>query len=262
LTRVLSAAVLLPIVLGIVWYLPPFVTWLLIGLVVLLAFAEYASLARCLSAGFPAWLSGVATLGVYATLALGLPLELVLAPAMLTIGLTAVARGDPREDVLRSVAVALLPALYLGVPLGLAATIRNGWGPAALMLPFLAIVVSDSAQYFGGRGFGRVPLAPAISPKKTVEGAICGVLSGVLLVPLLGRAIDPATGVLPYVLLGLLLSLVGMAGDLFESLLKRSAGVKDSGGIIPGHGGMLDRIDALLFAFPTYYLFLRLRLGS
>jgi phosphatidate cytidylyltransferase len=256
LTRIVSAAVLLPIVLGIVWYLPPVATTMLIGLVVGLAFIEYAALARRLSEGFPLWLSGVATLATYTALGVGVALELVLAPALMAIGCAAIARSRPAEDVLRDVAVALLPTLYLALPLGLAAIIRSTWGAPALVLPFLTIVVSDSAQYFGGRAFGRVPLAPAISPKKTVEGAICGIVACLIVVPLMGRAVFPAVGLAPFAVLGLLIAGVGIAGDLFESLLKRSAGIKDSSMLIPGHGGMLDRIDALLFAFPTYYLFL------
>jgi phosphatidate cytidylyltransferase len=257
-TRIITAAVLLPIVLGIVWYLPPVATFVLVAAVVVLAFLEYATLARRLSTAFPATLSAIATLATCAALASGVALEVVLAPVMIAIGTVALAGVRPSEDVLRTVAVAAFPVLYLGVPLGLVCVIREGWGAAALMLPFLAIVISDSAQYFGGRAFGRVPLAPAISPKKTIEGAVCGLIATVVVVPWMGRAVVPTIGWLPLAALALLLGGVGIAGDLFESLLKRSAGVKDSSALIPGHGGMLDRIDALLFAFPTWYVFLRL----
>jgi phosphatidate cytidylyltransferase len=90
-----------------------------------------------------------------------------------------------------------------------------------------------------------------------VEGAIAGVFAAMIATPVLAAWIFPGRALWAAALLGLLLSLTGIAGDLFESLLKRSAGVKDSSGLIPGHGGMLDRIDSLLFAGPVYYLFLR-----
>jgi phosphatidate cytidylyltransferase len=256
LTRIVSAAVLLPLVVGTIWFLPPFATQLLTGLVAAIAFSEYAELASQGSAGFPYWLSAVATLAVFVGINVGLPLELAFAPALVVMGAAMVARGRPHEDVLRAVAVALLPMLYIAVPLALAGTIRVRWGAAALLLPFFTIVASDSAQYFGGRALGRVPLAPAVSPKKTVEGAVCGFLAGGVVTPLLGAAIFPTARVPLLIGLGLVLVGAGIVGDLFESLIKRSVGVKDSSRLIPGHGGILDRIDALLFACPVYYVFL------
>jgi phosphatidate cytidylyltransferase len=256
LTRILSALVLLPLVVGIVWYGPPAAVLALIGFVALLAFVEYAGLARRASEGFPAVVSGAATLATLTAVALGLPLELVLAPALLVTGFATIARGRPGEDALRCAAATLFPACYLGLPLGLAVALRAEWSAAVLLLPFLTIVVSDSCQYYGGRLLGRTPLAPEISPKKTVEGAVAGIVAAGVFTPLAGRYVLPEANWLPLVVLGVLLAGAGIAGDLFESLLKRSSGVKDSSGLIPGHGGMLDRIDALLFACPAYYVFL------
>jgi phosphatidate cytidylyltransferase len=159
--------------------------------------------------------------------------------------------------VLRAVGVACFPALYLGAGLGLSLLAREQWGVKALLLPFLTIVISDSAQYYGGRTMGRTPLAPAISPKKTVEGAITGIVAAAIVTPILGAWAFPGEPVAWWIVLGVILAAIGICGDLFESLLKRSAGVKDASGLIPGHGGMLDRIDSLLFAGPVYYLFLR-----
>jgi phosphatidate cytidylyltransferase len=256
-TRVLSALVLLPIVLGVIWYLPPIGTWVLGAVVLTLAFIEYGGLARRLSPEAPMVVAGAATLAVYAAVATDIPLGPVLITTTLTFGMMAVGRGRPDEDVLRAVAVAAFPVLYLGLALGTALSVRAQWGAGALLLPFLTIVVSDSAQYYGGRLLGRRRLSPAISPKKTVEGAISGVLAAAIATPLLAAWLLPGHDMLTLAVLGLLLALTGIAGDLFESLLKRSAGVKDSSGLIPGHGGMLDRIDSLLFAGPVYYLFLR-----
>ena len=142
------------------------------------------------------------------------------------------------------------------MPLGLAASLHADRGPLALLVPFLVVVVSDSAQYYGGRTFGRRPLAPRISPKKTVEGALVGMAAAAAVTPLLYRVMDPLAPIGLLVLLGVLLAVIGIIGDLFESLLKRSSGIKDSSSLIPGHGGILDRIDALLFVFPAYSLFL------
>jgi phosphatidate cytidylyltransferase len=119
------------------------------------------------------------------------------------------------------------------------------------------IVISDSAQYYTGRALGRRPLAPAISPKKTVEGAVGGLVFGTLAFVVGARFVFGAAPALLVTLVGASIAALGIVGDLFESLLKRSAGVKDSGTLIPGHGGILDRIDSWLFAAPVYYVFVR-----
>jgi phosphatidate cytidylyltransferase len=239
------------------WFLPPIGTWILGVIILLLAFVEYAGLARRLSPEAPMFVSGVATLAVYAAVATDIPLAPVLATTMLALGMIAVGRGRPEEDVLRATAVAAFPVLYLGIPLAMALSVRVRYGAGPLLLPFLTIVISDSMQYYGGRTMGRRQLSPAISPKKTVEGAITGLIAAAIATPVLSLWLLPGHQIWMGALLGLLLALTGIAGDLFESLLKRSVGVKDSSDLIPGHGGMLDRIDALLFAGPVYFLFLR-----
>lgn len=132
-------------------------------------------------------------------------------------------------------------------------------GLAWSLLVVLATWVGDSAAYLTGRALGRHKLAPRISPGKTVEGAIGGLVGSMLM----GSLVVAASGLAPWwlgAIVGATIGVVGQIGDLSESLLKRQAGVKDSGSLIPGHGGMLDRIDALLFAFPIAYL-LALGLG-
>jgi len=256
-TRVLSALVLLPAVLGIAWFLPPIYTTILIGIITALAFDEYARMARLGSEGFPRVIGGVATLAAYVGVWAGVPLALVLAPALLVAAAAAVGRGRPDEDAVRLSAVTLFPLIYLAVPLGMAAALHTDRGPLALLVPFLVVVASDSAQYYGGRTMGRRPLAPRISPKKTVEGAVTGVVVAAAVTPLLARLEIPDAPVGLFVVLGVLIAIIGIMGDLFESLLKRASGIKDSSGLIPGHGGILDRIDALLFVFPAYALFLQ-----
>src|SRR4030095_1881521 len=119
------------------------------------------------------------------------------------------------------------------------------------------IALSDSAQYYTGRAFGRRKLSPLISPAKTIEGALGGLLVAAHAGALLGPSLLPVPLSLAAAAgCALLLAGFGIAGDLFESLLKRSAGVKDSSNLIPGHGGILDRIDAYLFAAPVFYFWL------
>ena len=130
-------------------------------------------------------------------------------------------------------------------------------GPQGVFLLMLTVMVSDTAQYYTGRAFGRRLLAPTISPKKTIEGALGGFVFGTLLLAVAGQWWLPTVPVPLRALLGALVVALGIAGDLFESMLKRSAGVKDSSTLIPGHGGVLDRIDALLFAAPIYYVVLK-----
>jgi phosphatidate cytidylyltransferase len=142
---------------------------------------------------------------------------------------------------------------YIGLPLGMlvAVHILAGWRATVLLIGTVAI--SDSAQYYTGRAFGRRPLAPSISPKKTIEGALGGVLFGIVFMMVASSILLPQLPLLLRGLLGAVIVVLGIAGDLFESRLKRLAGMKDSSALIPGHGGVLDRIDALLFATPAFY---------
>jgi CDP-diglyceride synthetase len=194
--------VLLPIVVGTVWFLPPLATLVLALVAAALAFVEYATIAAALDARIPRIVTGGAVLATCAALGSG--------------------------DV-----------------------------PLDVVLLMITIVISDSAQYYTGRALGRRPLAPSISPKKTLEGAIGGLVFGTLAFGLGARVVFPGSSPWLVALVGASIAALGIVGDLFESLLKRSAGVKDSGTIIPGHGGVLDRIDSWLFAAPVYYVFVR-----
>ncbi|OFW07021.1 MAG: hypothetical protein A3I61_03280 [Acidobacteria bacterium RIFCSPLOWO2_02_FULL_68_18] len=153
-------------------------------------------------------------------------------------------------------AARFLALWYIGMPLGMLAAVQAIGGRMATLLLVAAVVVSDSAQYYTGRMLGRRPLAPAISPKKTVEGAVGGALFTMVFLALAGPRVLPPASAVSLALLGLAIAALGICGDLFESRLKRIAGVKDSAALIPGHGGILDRIDALLFATPAFYLYL------
>jgi len=282
-TRVLSALVLLPVVIGTIWFLPAKATFVLAAIAAVLAFTEYRTIAKALGADVPGLIGGTAVVLVCLAMFTGnsvsdnimngqvfvLPNEvyLILMAALIVVGALAVGRGRPGPAVLADAAATLFAPVYLGLPLGALAALRalgsssaeaviSNSGRIVVLLLLAVIVVSDSAQYYCGRAFGRRPLAPAISPKKTIEGAIGGAVFGTAATAVGGFYVF-GSPIWILILLGLAISLLGMIGDLFESLLKRSAGVKDSSQLIPGHGGVLDRIDSWLFAAPVYYVFVR-----
>ena len=282
-TRVLSALVLLPVVIGTIWFLPPVATLLLALVAAVLAFREYCAIARAVGvwvpggiggaavvlAGYAMWLGdrmsdGRATMFAPAGAASFTPdvslepnlVGIVMLSAFLVVAALSVARGRPGSGVLADAAATLFAPIYLGLPLGALAWVRAVSGREAVLLLLGVIVISDSAQYYTGRAFGKRPLAPTISPKKTLEGAIGGMVFGTLAMAVGGAWVFPSPLWL-LALLGAAISLLGIVGDLFESLLKRSAGLKDSSNLIPGHGGVLDRVDSWLFAAPVYYTFVR-----
>ena len=257
-TRVLSALLLIPVVLGVVWFLPPGATTLLAAVAAGLAIVEYCALAKAL--GIEVQRTTAAVTAVSSCIAVGygeIPFDGVVLFTLLAAGTVAVAKGQPTPGTLAAAAATAFGLIYIGVPLGAVASIRLIGGREAVLLLMATIVISDSAQYYTGRAFGRVPLAPAISPKKTREGAIGGVVFGTAAMTVGGGYVFPASSLAMVAVTGLVVVLLGIVGDLFESMLKRSAGVKDSSALIPGHGGILDRIDSWLFAGPAYYLFVR-----
>jgi phosphatidate cytidylyltransferase len=263
-TRVLSALVLLPVVIGTIWFLPSYATLVLALIAAVLAFSEYAAIAMALGAYVPGGIGGAAVIlacvAIWKTGASNPALlDIVLLSALVVVGALSVARAHPGPSVLADVGATMFAPIYIGLPLGALAAVRaeRVGGREAVLLLLVVIVVSDSAQYYTGRAFGKRPLSPAISPKKTVEGAVGGVVFGTLAMVAGARWVFPSTPLWALVLLGAVISLLGIVGDLFESLLKRSAGVKDSSHLIPGHGGVLDRIDSWLFAAPVYYVFVR-----
>ena len=256
--RVLSALVLLPLVIGTVWFLPPVATLVLASAVSLLAFFEFAAIVRANDVHIPRAITGVTVLAACVAVGASVPsIDLLLMSGVIALGALAVASGTPRPRVLHDAGASVFAVVYIGLPLGALAAVRAIGGREAVLLLMAAIVVSDTAQYYCGRALGRRPLAPTISPKKTLEGAIGGLVFGTSAMIVGGRWIFPDADVLLLTLVSASVAALGMVGDLFESLLKRSAGVKDSSHIIPGHGGVLDRIDSWLFAAPLYYAFVR-----
>jgi phosphatidate cytidylyltransferase len=265
--RVLTAAVLIPLVLAGLFLLPP-LAWGAVTLVaIVVAAGEWASLAGY---GKPMWL-----LFVGGTFLLGV--NLLVSPS------SAFVRGWPDGVVLAVCGAATVfwlvfappwlalrwkPASSLSMAVAGWVVLIGAWVAVVelqahspwLVLAAMALVwIADTAAYFSGRAFGKRRLAPDVSPGKTWEG-VYGALVAVavyalLLVPLAAAAgysgaVSPAS-IAIWVALALGLAALSVVGDLYESLLKRQAGVKDSGRVLPGHGGVLDRIDALLAAMPV-----------
>ena len=257
-TRVLSALLLAALVLGVVFLLPPIATLVLAIVAAALAFDEYADLAAALGATIPRMLcTATVTVACVGAGSDAVPLDMVLLLSFVILCTYVVFRVEPGPTALLQASAAILPIVYIGLPLGSLAAVRLIGGRDATALLIATMIVSDSLQYYTGRLFGRRPLAPAISPKKTIEGAIGGVLFGTVFMTAVGARVLPFSGYGPLIVLGLLVVAFGICGDLFESRLKRTAGLKDSSSLIPGHGGVLDRIDALLFAVAPFYLYIR-----
>lgn len=197
--------------------------------------------------------AGLAFAGDDAAVVIGV---LVVAPIFGML-LPLVRLGEIATAGLRIMAGAAVP-LYVGAPLGLLGRMREAGGSEGagkVLLVLLLAWLGDTGGYFFGRFLGKTKLYEAVSPKKTragLVGAIVGAIVGALIA---SQFFLPRLGPGHAVVLGLLGGLFGQAGDLAESLLKRSTGVKDSGGILPGHGGLLDRIDAVLVLSPLVYLY-------
>ncbi len=161
--------------------------------------------------------------------------------------------GKPETRTLRAVLAVLLMSLWVGAPLAhLGLFPRSRYGVVLILIAVVGPWISDSGAYFAGRFFGRHPMFPSLSPKKTIEGGAGGLLLTVLVVaPLSSQLLD--FNLTKALLIGAVVSVSSQAGDLFESSLKRILDVKDLGNFLPGHGGVLDRVDSLLFTAPAVY---------
>lgn len=201
----------------------------------------------------------------------GTPLDLFTAvvPLALVLFAPGALRLKPESGPATALATTVFGAAYPGACLAFAVLLRemgrDRWeGMALVFFPLVVTWVGDTAAYFVGKAAGRVPLAPRISPKKTWEGAVAGFVGSVLAgvaYSAVARAAGLPLGAALAGVVGALVSIFGQAGDLVESLIKRDCGVKDSSALLPGHGGVLDRLDSLFFAFPVTYVAVRLAWG-
>ena len=255
--RLLTAAVGLPI-LGMIIAIGP--GWLLLALVLLVTAGGLLELSRLLLAGTKAWLR-ILTWSMGLLLPLATYWKGLFGLTVATVAVVFVALAvhlfvyAKQEQVLPSLGAMVFSQLYIPFLIShVLLLFRVPSGRHWILLLFFVVFFCDTGAYYVGHRLGRHKLWPAVSPGKTVEGAIGGLLSSVAISVLVGTLLPLDVATVGFLLaLGFVLALVGQAGDLMESMLKRVSQVKDAGGILPGHGGLLDRLDSLIFAFPVMY---------
>jgi phosphatidate cytidylyltransferase len=263
--RELSAAVAIPAVLAILFFAPPWGFGTLVAILSLATLREFYLLAEAQGVPVPKWLALAFAAAVLAAAVWPAPSPsgitvaggLFLAAALFATAL--MLAGIPTAQALSGTAVATLGLPMIVFPccalIWLARANLPGasarFGPRLILFLLVTIWGCDSFAYYVGKNFGRHKLAPEVSPKKTIEGSIGGLIGSVLVAVGAALLFVPEFRPLEAALIGGLASTAGQLGDLVESLFKRGAGVKDSGHFLPGHGGFYDRVDSLLFAAPV-----------
>lgn len=275
LRRIATAAILIPAVIAGVWWGPNWLVAGLAALVALFALVEFFALGE--KAGFRAYhqWAYVAVIGIFAqqwTAArassiarlgdllyqAGAPkysLDLILFLFLLGIAIIVLGSRRPVGEVFSSFSVTAAGLLVIAIPFSTVVRLHgvDVIGRQLLLFTLVVVWVGDTTAYFVGRSLGRWKLAPHLSPNKTWEGALANLLGALLVAAVFGRWMN----VVPAQMLAMAAvgSIAGQIGDIFESAFKRSVGAKDSGTLLPGHGGVLDRIDALIFAAPAIWYY-------
>ena len=271
--RVLTAAILIPLVIALIWWGPTWLVAIVSGFVAMAAMLEFFSIANRL--GFPAYplwtclaaagiigqqwyasrMASINRLGDLLDRSPRITLELILFGFVLGIAVIALGIRRPLTELLPSISVSAAGLIFVVLPFSAVVRLHgvDVSGPRLLLFTVVLVWVGDTAAYFVGRGIGRWKMAPQISPNKTWEGAVANFLGALLVAAVFGywTRIQPAH----MLAMGAVGSIAGQLGDFFESAWKRCGGVKDSGTILPGHGGMLDRIDALILAAPAVWYY-------
>jgi phosphatidate cytidylyltransferase len=278
--RVATAAVLIPAVVGIVLWGSTAILALCLALVTLVALFEYFALgeaighrayrfwtATCaLLIVYLQWLTTVVRWGEFGSIAYPPRLAWLLARMfpraedaifLFVLGIAAVTlfTKRPLVETLPAAGISSSGLILVAFPLSFAVRIHGSGtqGPLLLLFAMVIIWVGDTAAYFVGKSFGKYKLAPHLSPKKTWEGTVASFVGSLIVAVIFARFM---TVPLPHLLaMAALGNVAGQVGDLLESAYKRSAGIKDSGSILPGHGGVLDRIDALILAIPVVWYY-------
>jgi phosphatidate cytidylyltransferase len=278
--RVATAVVLIPFVVGLVLFAPTAWVAAALGVVTILAMVEYFSLGDAIGhRAYRIWTLTCALLLIYLQWAVAAERSYRLAGGLtlhqqigrfganlegvqgafwvFVLGITVLTLWTKRPlvEALPAAGISSSALLLVAFPLSFAVRLHGlgNQGPWLLLFALVITWVGDSIAYFVGRAMGKHPLAPHLSPKKTWEGSVAGFLGSLLIGAAFGRWL---TAPLPHLLaMAAVGNVAGQAGDLLESAYKRSAGVKDSGGLLPGHGGLLDRIDALILAIPVVWYY-------
>jgi phosphatidate cytidylyltransferase len=263
--RVISGLLFLPIFYLVVWNLPPIYFTALVVAAAAVGQSEFYRMAQA-RGSHPLVMLGI-VLGALIVLGFYHPLIPVMggssfpvAVGMLLIMIARLFSSRSIDGAIEDVAVTFLGVFYVAMLFAFQVSIRTGdSGKQWLVFLYFIIWASDIGAYSIGIPFGKHRLYEKVSPKKSMEG-LAGALAASAAMALLCRVwFMPPMGMIEAVAIALLLAVVGTVGDLTESLFKRAAGVKDSGTVIPGHGGMLDRMDSMMFAAPVLYYYLRFR---
>jgi len=278
--RVATAAVLIPFAVGIVLWGSTALLALAVALVTLLALFEYFALGEAIGhRAYRFWTATCALLLIYVQWLMGdLPTyeisgglvarqriwyfgnglpshEAVFILFVLGIAVLTLATKRPLVEALPAAGISCSGLILVAFPLSFAVRLHGTGplGPALLLFALVITWVGDSAAYFVGRSIGKYKLAPHLSPKKTWEGTVASFLGSLVVAMVFARYMTvPVAHLLGMAAVG---NVAGQVGDLLESAYKRSAGIKDSGSILPGHGGVLDRIDALILAIPVVWYY-------
>jgi phosphatidate cytidylyltransferase len=263
--RIVTAAVLIPLVMLLIFKGPYGLMPIVVGIVAELAAWEFLGLANASGARTPRILVLLA-MAVLLFISFRLPYQVapVLSALSLTIFAYCAFRG-PLQSVLTDVASSIFCLVYVGLSMAtLPWLAAQENGPSLLTFLFCVVWMGDIAGLYIGRAYGRHKLAPHLSPHKTWEGTIASMVGSVLITLALGfissllarrgsSLLAYPGSIFRWIFLAILLNVAAQVGDLVESAIKRGAGVKDSGTLLPGHGGMLDRVDALLLAAPVLW---------
>ncbi len=278
--RVATAVVLIPFVVGLVVWGSTAIVALAVGLVTLVALFEYFALGEAIGhRAYRFWTATCALIMVYMQwravympvyslpggltayrgtewFAGGMPsLEVVLFLFVLGIAAITLFTKRPMVEVLPAAGISSSGLIFVAFPLSFAIRLHGSGtqGPSLLLFAMVIIWVGDTAGYFVGRSIGKHTLAPHLSPKKTWEGTVASFFGSLVVGFIFARfMLVPLPHLLGMAAVG---NVAGQVGDLLESAYKRSAGIKDSGSILPGHGGVLDRIDALILAIPVVWYY-------
>jgi len=256
--RELTAVIGVPFAVWVVGWAPQAAFNIIIAAVAALALYEFLLFGKRKGYDVPVPLCVAIMLFIIAAFVLEhVSVEMGMFAALLVLPAWYVFRPVSIEQALPSSAVAVLATTYVGMLAGSLIRLHNDFAEGPKLVFFLTLVVwlGDTGAYYVGRRFGKRKLSPRISPKKTVEGLLGGIAASVITAVAIHFTFFPQFQLVHAVVVGIVLSITGVIGDLAESMWKRSADVKDSGTLLPGHGGFFDRFDSIFFTAPILYIY-------
>ena len=255
-TRIISSIVSLPILLAIIYFGNPFHFFLLLEFAIFIGLYEFYRMIEKGGLGCYKWAGIILGILLSAAIFKGTYINLVIAASVILLFIIRIFEGNTSDNTFSYVSNTIFGIVYVSFLMSYLGVIRASGDNGRELIFFVLLItwMGDTTAYYGGKGFGKHKLAPAISPKKTVEGAIIGLI-GSIVGAIIAKSWFLDISILNAIAAGILIGVFGQFGDLSESIIKRNLQVKDSGGIIPGHGGILDRVDSLLFSAPVFYYY-------